>query len=141
MGFAISRGIRQGCPLSPLLFAVISELLLRRIRRFLPLSQRRAYADDLAALVHNGATFLPILAVIFADYALISGLQLSLAKTVLVPLFPYNHFELIAQLAQLVPTWAGVKVDDKTKCLGFWLGPGKGEVSWDAPCAKALSGH
>jgi len=139
MGFAISRGIRQGCPLSPLLFAVISELLLRRIRRFLPLSLRRAYADDLAVLVHNGATCLPILAVIFGDYALISGLQLSIAKTVLVPLFSYDHLELIAQLAQLVPTWAGVKVDDKAKYLGFWLGPGKGEVSWEAPCAKALS--
>ena len=47
-GFSISAGVRQGCPLSPLLFSIVSDVLLRRITRLSPSSLIRAYADDIA---------------------------------------------------------------------------------------------
>lgn len=59
--FRITRGIRQGCPLSPLLFALAMELLAVRIRnssiiRGLPINGMEErislYADD--TLVYLG---------------------------------------------------------------------------------------
>ena len=85
-GFELRSGIRQGCPLSPLIFAIVADLLLRRLRRFLPSAETKAFADDLAVVVLELIAALAVLVPLFAEYALISGLQLNIAKTVLVPL-------------------------------------------------------
>ena len=77
-GFDLTAGIRQGCPLSPLLFAVAADLLLRRLRRLCPSATIRAYADDLAMVLPNGAATAACLEQVFTEYAAISGLNLSL---------------------------------------------------------------
>lgn len=41
-GFHMNAGVRQGCPLSPVLFAVCAELLIERIRHRLPSALVRA---------------------------------------------------------------------------------------------------
>jgi len=54
LGFLLSHGIRQGCPLSPLLFSASSELILRRIAKLVPEALVRAWADDIAMVVRGG---------------------------------------------------------------------------------------
>ena len=52
-GFKMTAGVRQGCQLSSLLYAVCAELLIECIRIILPTAVVRAYADDTAVLVQN----------------------------------------------------------------------------------------
>ena len=137
-GFPITRGVRQGCPLSPLLFAAISELLLRRLRRSVPRTINRAYADDLAMIVYDGINALPILFTLFSEFASFSGLVLNIDKTVLVPLFPFDILELRRIISLITAGWRGISIADCAKYLGFFVGPGKKRLSWTKPVGKFL---
>jgi hypothetical protein len=52
-GFNADTGIRQGCALSPVLFAIVADLLLRKLQQELPGSTIRAFADDTAMVIDD----------------------------------------------------------------------------------------
>ena len=79
-GFDISAGIRRGCPLSPLVFGFVIDLVLRRIQQLLPDATVRAFADDIVIVVSELSHALPILQKLFDDLADIAGLFLNLPK-------------------------------------------------------------
>ena len=79
-------GICQGCPLSPLLFALCGDLLLRRLDSALPQAVIRAHADDSALVTPNIWQDAPTFGNIFAEVLEVSGLALNVRETTSVPL-------------------------------------------------------
>ena len=88
--FNISRGVRQGCPLSPLLFILAAELLAIKIRQepncrgiSLPDDQEvkiSQFADDTTIVTKNAESLKPYLQIL-DHFGSISGLKLNKKKT------------------------------------------------------------
>ena len=135
-GFLMQSGIRQGCPLSPVIFAVAVDVLLRRARRLLPAATVRAYADDICMAMGDIWAQIPLMQRLMQEFALCSGLELNLLKTVLVPLRVGDPELLRDRLSLAAPAWAPIKIEHSAKCLGFVLGPGRGHTSFNGALRK-----
>ena len=98
----------------------------------------RAFADDTALLATSLSGSLPKLQGIFAEFAAASHLQLNMEKTVVIPLGDRRPEEVAIALATQHHSWAVMKFASSGKYLGFWIGPEKGDKSWQAPVRKFL---
>ena len=135
-GFNISAGVRQGCPLSPLIFAIISDVLLRRISRLLPHTILRAYADDLAMVLPRGHQELCTLEKIFTEYMCVSRLRLHHGKSVWISLSGKPHAKVREDISRCAPAWSGFTIADRAKYLGFMMGPARQSHSWTSALQK-----
>jgi hypothetical protein len=135
-GFGIHSGIRQGCPLSPLLFALVVDLVLRRMHRLRPELTIRAFADDIAIVAPDILDCIPDLMRLFSETARVTGLGLNISKCILIPLWPVDSTLLARDIARHFPGWATLSIGDKGTYLGFVMGPGSKEDSWTKPLRK-----
>ena len=135
--FTPSAGTKQGCPLSGSLFVMIVDPMLALLSsRIGPRDSIRAFADDLAAVIWKIWWTLPGLVHAFDLIAQISHLRLKIKKTVLVPLWKCEVKNLRVLIKELIPTWAEIGIGFKGKYLGFMLGPGAGNLSWEPAADK-----
>ena len=135
--FGIRAGIRQGCPLSPLLFALCGDLLLRRLRHELPDGDvLRAYADDIGLVTGSIFSSASVFAPLFSEFAMVSGLSLNLAKTVFLPLSDDTLDDFRLELERQLPTWGAVQIRRWAEYLGFVLGPEAGDRTWQKALAQ-----
>ena len=132
--FSLSRGVRQGCPLSPLLYVLVAEVLACNIRANPrikglclpgssdPLSPISQYADDTSLVVCSDDAIRACFEV-YDVYERGSGSKLNLSKSKGLWLGPWaNRSDPPVTL-----DWSSVKI----KVLGVFLGPGNlDDVNW-----------
>ena len=96
--FKVSRGVRQGCPLSRYLFLVAAEVLAIKIRQdnrikgikiFGTEFKLSQFADDISAFL-DSLTSAENLVETQNDYGKISGLKLNASKTKTIWLGPWR---------------------------------------------------
>ena len=124
----LEAGIRQGCPLSPLIFALVSDILLRKLKRQFKGNVLKAYADDLCMVTEDLYRDLEPVTEVFEDFAEISGLHLNMKKIQVVPLWSQDKEEVRRCCGRIHYRWYAAKFDDKAEYLGVFLGPGKGDT-------------
>ncbi len=122
--FRLTRGVRQGCPLSPLLYIICAESLLEYVRKnetvkgfVLPTgsvcSKAKGYADD-GNFYLNDIISVEFLLEIIEMYGKASESKLNRGKTKLF---------LAGALKYENPVHLGVQIlREKLKVLGVWLG-------------------
>ena len=49
----INKFVQQGCPLSPILFAIITDILLRKLKNTYVTATTKAFADDTVMVIDN----------------------------------------------------------------------------------------
>ena len=135
-GFSMHSGVRQGCPLSPIVYALVAEDLLDLIDDLVPGCFTRAYADDTAIVIQDFWKAAPSLIKLFEDWCKVSGLSLNLTKSVIIPLNATRLDEFASNLLTAATGWEDMPVKTTCKYLGDFVGPGKSDLSWNKPLEK-----
>ena len=115
---SIKRGVKQGCPLSPLLFIICIDFLLHSLDK-LSRTEIYGYADDIALATRSVSNILRALRLI-AAFSRFSDLHINAKKTAIVSTRPPSTTTR-ARLDR--EGWKDILFVDRAKYLGLIFGP------------------
>uniref|UniRef100_A0A803TV15 Reverse transcriptase domain-containing protein n=1 Tax=Anolis carolinensis TaxID=28377 RepID=A0A803TV15_ANOCA len=120
----ISKGTRQGCPLSPLIFIMALEILLKAIKKDTNLQgirldkqdyKYRAFADDIICIIENPIQNTQKWILKIEEFGKVAGLKINKEKTTILTknISKKRQKELQNSL--------GLETPSKIKYLGIWI--------------------
>lgn len=135
----MQRGVRQGCPVSALLFILVTEILAIQLRATKSIkgfqlngskeTRLTQHADDMALIVSDHASLSSAIAIV-ARFGALSGLQLNMGKTKGMNIGGFNPIGCTHKIS-----WTRKPI----KYLGIYTGPNHHECdskNWDENLEK-----
>uniref|UniRef100_A0A803TU58 Reverse transcriptase domain-containing protein n=1 Tax=Anolis carolinensis TaxID=28377 RepID=A0A803TU58_ANOCA len=129
--FEINKGTRQGCPLSPLIFILPLELLLKSIKEDNNIKgikvakyelKTRAFADDIIGIIENPCKNLEVWLQKIQEFGNVAGFKLNKKKTMLLTKnMPKKNQEILSKKT-------GIQCVKKIKYLGIWITSKKSQL-------------
>ncbi len=132
----IDRGVKQGCPLSPLLFLIAYDPLLSALSP-LPHLRLFAFADDLAIATHNILCIYPALSCL-SLFSSLSGLGINKIKSLVLSASDPSSYAAIRS-GLLASPWPDLPLKTRGTHLGVVIGRDVTlDEIWNTPYKKAL---
>ena len=115
------RGIRQGCPVSPLLFILLLDMLASQLEKVGV--RKKFFADDVATQGDfTSRRVLPQMARAFARFGKATGLLLNVAKTNILTTRPLQERDGL-RAALDSAGWNALEIKETSTYLGLPIGP------------------
>jgi len=130
---AMLDGLKQGCPLSPLLFILVIDPLLQDLHANAS-EDHSGFADDVAVGLRDLARQLPSIVQRLDAFTEASGIRTNPGKSVLIPAHTSTPTSLSS--LPLPPVWSSLRISHHERYLGTYLGR---DVTVHSVWDKALS--